>query len=47
MTNWNGRYILDLSQAAIRKYTEETHRTMFAERGYEFSKTCARREIHP
>jgi len=39
MMNWNGRYVLDPSQAAVRKYTEETHRTMSADWGYEFFKT--------
>lgn len=39
MANWNGRYVLDPSQAAVRKFTEETHRTMSADWGYEFFKT--------
>jgi len=39
MTNWNGLYVLDPSQAAVRKYTEDTHRTMSLEWGYEFFKT--------
>jgi hypothetical protein len=38
MKNWNGRYVLDPSQAAVRRYTEETHRRMSAEWGYEFFK---------
>lgn len=39
MRNWNGRYVLDPSQAAVRKFTEETHRKMSLEWGYEFFKT--------
>lgn len=39
MRNWNGRYVLDPSQAAVRKYTEDTHRTMAQEWGYEFFKS--------
>jgi hypothetical protein len=39
MMNWNGRFVLDPSQAAVRKFTEDTHRTMSAEWGYEFFKT--------
>jgi hypothetical protein len=38
MKNWNGRYVLDPSQAAVRRYTEETHRRMSADWGYEFFK---------
>jgi hypothetical protein len=38
MSNWAGRYVLDPSQAAVRKFMEETHRTMSADWGYEFFK---------
>jgi hypothetical protein len=38
MKNWNGRYVLDPSQAAVRRYTEATHRQMSADWGYEFFK---------
>jgi hypothetical protein len=38
MRNWSGRYVLDPSQAAVRKFTEETHRVMSAEWGYELFK---------
>ena len=36
--NWSGRFVLDPSLAAVRKFTEETHRIMSAEWGYEFFK---------
>jgi hypothetical protein len=39
MKNWNGLYVLDPSQAAVRKFTEDTHRTMSKEWGYEFFKS--------
>jgi hypothetical protein len=39
MTNWNGRFVLDPSQAAVRQYTEETYRKMATEWGYEFFKS--------
>lgn len=39
MKNWNGRFVLDPSQAAVRKFTEDTHRTMAQEWGYEFFKS--------
>ena len=38
MKNWNGRYVLDPSQAAVRRQMEESHRTMSADWGYEFFK---------
>lgn len=38
MSNWNGRYILDPSQAEVRRQMEESYRTMSAEWGYEFFK---------
>jgi len=38
MRNWNGRYLLDPSQAQVRRQMEESHRTMSAEWGYEFFK---------
>jgi hypothetical protein len=38
MKNWNGRYVLDPSQAAVRQYTETTHRQMARNWGYEFFK---------
>ena len=38
MHNWSGRFVLDPSQAAVRKFTEETHRLMSADWGYEFFK---------
>ena len=39
MKNWNGLFVLDPSQAAVRKFTEDTHRTMSKEWGYEFFKS--------
>jgi hypothetical protein len=39
MKNWNGRFVLDPSQAATRKFTEDTHRQMAQEWGYEFFKS--------
>lgn len=39
MNNWNGLYVLDPSQAAVRQFTEQTHRQMAHEWGYEFFKT--------
>jgi len=39
MKNWNGRFVLDPSQAAVRQYTEQTHRQMAQEWGYEFFKS--------
>jgi len=38
MHNWNGRYVLDPSQPQVRRYMEDTLRTMSAEWGYEFFK---------
>ena len=38
MHNWSGRFVLDPSQPAVRKFTEESHRIMSAEWGYEFFK---------
>jgi hypothetical protein len=39
MKNWNGRFVLDPSQAAVRQYTAQTHRQMAQEWGYEFFKS--------
>jgi hypothetical protein len=39
MNNWNGTYVLDPSQKAVRRFTENTHRQMAQEWGYEFFKT--------
>ena len=38
LQNWSGRYVLDPSQAAVRQYTETTHRQMARDWGYEFFK---------
>ena len=38
MQNWSGRFVLDPSQPAVRKFTEESHHIMSAEWGYEFFK---------
>ena len=38
MSNWSGRYVLDISQAAVRQHMEDTHRTISREWGYEFFK---------
>jgi hypothetical protein len=47
ISNWNGRYILDPSQEAVRKFTEETHRTMSKDWGYEFFKTDGMSGVNP
>ncbi len=39
MQNWSGRYLLDPSLPAVRKFTEETHRVISQDWGYEFFKT--------
>lgn len=38
MRNWNGLYVLDPSQEAVRNHMEETHRVMSEEWGYEYFK---------
>jgi len=38
MKNWNGYYVIDPSQKAVRKHMEETHRIMSKEWGYKYFK---------
>jgi hypothetical protein len=38
LSNWNGRFVLDPSQAEVRRQMEETHRIMAFDWGYEFFK---------
>jgi hypothetical protein len=38
LSNWNGRYVLDPSQAEVRRQMEEAHHTMAFDWGYEFFK---------
>ncbi len=38
MRNWNGLYVVDPSQEAVRRHMEETHRVMSQEWGYEYFK---------
>lgn len=38
MRNWNGLYVVDPSQAAVRQHMEDTHRTMAQDWGYEYFK---------
>jgi hypothetical protein len=38
LSNWNGRFVLDPSQAEVRQLMEATHRVMSRDWGYEFFK---------
>ncbi len=38
MQNWNGYYVVDPSQEAVRKHMEDTHRIMSQDWGYEYFK---------
>lgn len=38
MQNWCGLYLLDPSQAAVRRHMEDTHRTMSRDWGYQYFK---------